>query len=165
MSKLISVPLLTLVLSGCSNVNNTWCPPEKTAEMAPEPSVKQETLTLSADALFKFNQFTLSGLLPADREKLDTFVRKLKKNAEQIKSLTVVGHTDRLGSDTYNDTLGLKRAETVKTLLVNEGVTVPVSAESMGKRQPVTINCEGKGEALKACMQPDRRVDINVIYQ
>lgn len=165
MSKLISVSLLTLVLSGCSNVNNAWCPPEKSAEVTPEPSVKQETLTLSADTLFKFNQFTLNGLLPADREKLDTFVAKLKENTGQIESLTVVGHTDRLGSDTYNDTLGLKRAETVKTLLMNEGVTVPVSAESMGKRQPVTVNCEGKGEALKACLQPDRRVDINVNYR
>lgn len=164
MSKLMSISLLTVamsVLSGCGNVNNAWCPPEKPAE----PAVKQETLTLSADALFKFDQFTLKGLLPADREKLDTFVRKLKENAGRIESLAVVGHTDRLGSDTYNDTLGLKRAETVKTLLQDEGVTVPVNAESMGKRQPVTVNCEGKDAALKACLQPDRRVDITVTYK
>lgn len=127
--------------------------------------IKKETLTLSSDTLFKFDQFTLKGIPDADRIKLNNFVQILKNKTERIESLTVVGHTDRLGSDVYNDALGLKRAETVRTLLLNKIVVVAISTNSMGKRQPVTSNCDGKGMKLKYCLQPDRRVDINVIYK
>ena len=156
------LPVTLLALFGCGNTNNAWCPPEK--NVTPEP-VKLETLTLSADALFQFDQFTLSGLLPEDKARLDNFTRKVKENTAHIDSLTVVGHTDRLGPDEYNYTLSLKRAGTVKELLEGNEVTVPVKIQSMGKHQPVTTHCEGKGALLKMCLQPDRRVEIIANYK
>ncbi|WP_406842298.1 OmpA family protein [Morganella morganii] len=55
---------------------------------------------------------------------MDNFTRKVKENTAHIDSLTVVGHTDRLGPDEYNYTLSLKRAGTVKELLEGNEVTV-----------------------------------------
>lgn len=155
--------LILVALSACSNVdnswnvNNSWCPPETI-------SAKEETYTLSADALFKFDKSSLNSLLPGDKENLDKFIQSLKNRSQDIKLITVIGHTDRLGTDDYNNRLGLLRAETIKQLLIDQGISLPINVYSQGKRQPVTKDCIGKGAALEACLQPDRRIQIKVSY-
>ncbi len=156
MSHIYKVSCLALfLLTACSNVDNSWCPPDE---------IKKETLSLSADALFKFDGYTLKELLPKDKITLDEFINKLKTNQFKITYLSLVGHTDRLGSANYNMNLGLKRAETIKSLLQREGVTIPIGVKSQGALEPVTTGCTGKGKALIDCLQPDRRVDITIIY-
>jgi len=81
--------------------------------------------------------------------------------------ILAVGHTDRLGSDAYNQKLSERRAAAVKTYLVSKGVEANrIYTEGKGKKQPVTgTTCDNvKGRtALIACLQPDRRVEVEVI--
>ena len=81
--------------------------------------------------------------------------------------ILVVGHTDRIGSDSYNQKLSERRAAAVKTYLVSKGIEANrVYTEGKGEKQPVTGDkCKGNAptKALIQCLQPDRRADIEVI--
>jgi len=39
-------------------------------------------------------------------------------------SVLIVGHTDNIGSEAYNKKLSLRRAQTVKSWMVNKGINV-----------------------------------------
>ncbi|WP_028994876.1 OmpA family protein [Azonexus hydrophilus] len=126
------------------------------------PKPTGEKITVAADALFDFNKAVLR---PEGKAKLDELVAK----AAQIKLevILAVGHTDRIGGAAYNQTLSEKRAAAVKEYLVAKGIEANrIYTEGKGKTQPVTGDtCKGnaKTPALIACLQPDRRVDIEVI--
>lgn len=130
------------------------------APAAPKPSA--EKITVAADALFDFDKAVLR---PEGKAKLDELVAK----AGQIKLevILAVGHTDRLGSAAYNQKLSERRANAVKEYLVAKGIEANrVYTEGKGETQPVTgATCKGntKTKALINCLQPDRRVDIEVI--
>ncbi|MCG2576291.1 OmpA family protein [Dechloromonas sp. XY25] len=121
-----------------------------------------EKITVAADALFDFNKAVLR---PAGKQKLDELVSKAQ--AIKLEVILAVGHTDRLGGDAYNQKLSEKRAAAVKEYLVAKGIEANrVYTEGKGEKQPVTGDkCKGnaKTKALIDCLQPDRRVDIEVI--
>ena len=81
--------------------------------------------------------------------------------------IIAVGHADRFGTDAYNQKLSEKRAAAVKEYLVGKGMEANrVYTEGKGKKQPVTKADQCKGPKSKktiACLQPDRRVEIEVI--
>ena len=132
----------------------------KSAVAAPKPSA--EKLTLAADALFDFDKAVLR---PEGKAKLDELVAKVKDIKLEV--IIAVGHADRLGSAAYNQKLSEKRAAAVKTYLVSKGLEPNrVYTEGKGKTQPKTKADECKGAKSKkviACLQPDRRVEIEVI--
>ncbi|WP_225747716.1 OmpA family protein [Eikenella sp. Marseille-P7795] len=145
------------------DVHHRWCTEEApVAQPAPQPQV--ERINLSADALFRFNKSAVGDLLPEGRATLDQLAANLVSRQAQIDSIALVGHTDRLGSEQYNHNLGLRRAETVKAYLQSKGVQDPISVASAGESQPVTTDCHGTRAtaALKACLQPDRRVTVEI---
>jgi OOP family OmpA-OmpF porin len=121
-----------------------------------------EKLTLDADTLFDFDKATLRK---AGRDTLDNFVSKLRDISPE--TIMTVGHADRLGSDAYNQRLSEQRVATVKNYMVSKGVDPSrVFAQGKGETEPVTKagDCTGpKNAKLIACLQPDRRVDIEVI--
>jgi OOP family OmpA-OmpF porin len=121
-----------------------------------------EKITLAADALFDFNKSTLRA---EGKAKLDELASKAK--AIKLEVIIAVGHADRIGSDTYNQKLSEKRAAAVKTYLVSKGIEANrVYTEGKGKKQPVTRadQCKGtKSKKVIDCLQPARRVDIEVI--
>ena len=137
-------------------------PPAPAAPVAAMPKPAAEKITVAADALFDFNKATLR---PAGKAKLDELVSKAA--AIKLEVILVVGHTDRIGSDSYNQKLSEKRAAAVKEYLVAKGIEANrVYTEGKGEKQPVTGDkCKGdkKTKALIDCLQPDRRVDIEVI--
>ena len=116
---------------------------------------------LDADAEFHFDKAELS---PAGRAALDDFVVRLSAITPGM--IRLVGHADRLGSDAYNQILSEERAEAVKDYLVSKGIDPNhVRAEGKGDTQPVTKAgaCDrGRSAKVIACLQPDRRVDIEV---
>ncbi len=126
------------------------------------PKPAGEKITVAADALFDFNKAVLR---PAGKAKLDELVSKAK--AIKLEVILAVGHTDRIGGDAYNQKLSEKRAAAVKEYLVSKGIEANrVYTEGKGEKQPVTGDkCKGNGKskALIDCLQPDRRVDIEVI--
>ena len=135
--------------------------PKPVMMAAVTPTLMVEKITLDADALFDFDKAVLR---PEGRATLDGFVGKL--NGVDIQKINATGHTDRFGSDRYNHTLSHNRAEAVKTYLVAKGIQSDrVHTEGMGETQPVTKAgaCLGKKSVkVIACLQPDRRVDIEV---
>jgi len=62
-------------------------------------------------------------------------------------SIEVVGHTDRSGSTTYNDALSIRRANSVRDALVNNGVTSgSISVEGRGESDPLVPTDDGVPE-------------------
>ena len=118
-------------------------------------------VSLSADALFDFDKSTLK---PAGRAELDKLASQLR--SVQYDSVQVTGHTDRLGSPAYNQKLSERRAQAVREYLVQAGVaSSKIAARGAGEANPVTGNdCKGNKPtpSLIACLQPDRRVDVEV---
>lgn len=127
---------------------------------APKPVA--ERVTLDADTLFDFDSATLR---PAGKEALDAFVVGLKDISPEV--ISAVGHTDRFGSDSYNQRLSDQRAASVKAYLISKGIDANrVATEGKGESQPVTKSgdCQGaKSAKVVTCLQPDRRVDVEVI--
>lgn len=124
------------------------------------PAVRR--VTFNVDELFTFDSYKV---LPAGAQQLATFATEL--NGTTYGRIRVIGHTDRFGSDAYNQALSQRRAEAVKAHLVTVGGIAEgrIDAEGRGKAEPVTApgQCPGKRSAATiACLQPDRRVDVEV---
>jgi OOP family OmpA-OmpF porin len=132
----------------------------KPAAAAPKPAAQK--VTLAADALFDFNKADLRTEGKAKLDKLAADIKGIK-----LEVIIAVGHADRFGTDAYNQKLSEKRAEAVKAYLVSKGVEPNrVYTEGKGKKQPVTKadQCKGpKSKKVVDCLQPDRRVEIEVI--
>lgn len=130
------------------------------AEPAPVRALPQK-ISFSADALFDFDK---SVLKPEGKSMLDDLARDL--NGASYDAILAIGHADRIGSNAYNQKLSERRAHAVKDYLVSRDIAAGrVNAEGRGETQPVTKagDCQGAMSArLRACLQPDRRVDVEV---
>ncbi|MBS1220263.1 MAG: hypothetical protein H6R21_3396 [Proteobacteria bacterium] len=98
-------------------------------------------------------------------EARDTFIGKLRDISPE--TIMAIGHADRIGTERYNQRLSEQRVASVKAYMVSKGVEPSrVYAEGKGESQPVAKaeDCAGpKSAKVIACLQPDRRVDIEVI--
>ena len=81
--------------------------------------------------------FDLANLDSTARKALDTQVAWLKAHPEI--RMTIIGHTDLVGSERYNDGLGLRRARNVLGYLVRRGISRGrlEAIASRGEREPV----------------------------
>ncbi|MFM2656295.1 OmpA family protein [Vibrio owensii] len=114
---------------------------------------EQKQGELAARVLFEFDKTSLNA---QSKFILTQLNQQLKKRPQS--SLLVVGNTDAKGSNGYNLTLGLKRANSVAKYL--EGYDEVVStSRSDGETHPVSSNANTHGREL------NRRVDINVPTQ
>lgn len=134
---------------------------------APQPPVQivNERINLEADALFKFDKYKLEDMLPAGRAKLDELALKLLEWEKRGESrVHLVGHTDRLGSHEYNMKLSERRAETVRLYLISRGVNAAtLTSAGAGKLQQIHQCSDSLPRpALIDCLQPNRRVEVNV---
>lgn len=127
--------------------------------VAPAP----RRVAFSAESLFGFDQSTIK---PEGRAALDTFAAETR--GAKFDVITVEGHTDRLGTPAYNQKLSVQRAEAVKAYLISIGgfASAQVRAVGKGEAEPTTKVQVCKGDKasaqLIACLQPDRRVEIEV---
>ncbi|VFP88218.1 porin OmpA [Candidatus Erwinia haradaeae] len=119
--------------------------------------------TLKSDVLFAFNQANLN----ADGQKiLDQLYTKVNSLETKDVSIVVVGYSDRIGSEQYNQKLSEKRTQAVVDYLVNKGVpNDQISSHSEGSANPAsTHTCDAvhNQQELIVCLAPDRRVEIEV---
>lgn len=125
-------------------------------------AAKPEILTLKGDTLFRFDGSSTEQMLPGGRAELNRLADELKSRGSDAR-MRVVGHTDRLGSDSYNLALSQRRAETVRNYLIGQGIPADnITATGMGESQPVVQCAETARSALVACLQPNRRVEVEV---
>jgi outer membrane protein OmpA-like peptidoglycan-associated protein len=161
-------PLLAMAQDICVAINDK---PPCTATVSPAlsvelvasiPAVVQDakpqhkaaaTFTLSADALFDVNKSTVKE---QGKAKIDAMLISLQ--SANYSKIVVVGHTDSDGSDTFNQSLSVRRALAVKSYLVAKGVnTSLIETGGMGEKQPIASNTTAQGKAL------NRRVEIEVV--
>ena len=127
---------------------------EATANLAKIAMVKQEArglvITLSGSVLFTSGRSTL---LANARPKLDEVASALQKS--DAEKFVVEGHTDSVGSETANEELSYRRAQTVRDYLTERGVPAEkIKAVGYGKSRPVADNTTAEGRAN------NRRVEI-----
>lgn len=133
----------------------------QSCEYVKQPEVQR--YTLSSDVLFGFAKSAYEDIREDGRREFAELLRKLGKDNLQVNQISVVGHTDPIGSVPYNDALGLRRAQTVRQLLIDSGISPQhINARSEGSRQMVTSGCTGSRVAQIACHAPDRRVVVEV---
>jgi OOP family OmpA-OmpF porin len=137
-------------------------PPAEVVAFAP-PAARRR-VSFSAESVFGFDRSTVA---PAGMVALDGFAREL--DGTEYVVINVEGHTDRIGSTAYNQTLSLERAEAVKAYLVSHGRIDAAKIAVVGKSEsePITQagDCKGSQPTAKliACLQPDRRVELEVV--
>ncbi len=133
-------------------------PPRPPAPPAPAPApLPEQPLRLSADALFGFD----SAVLSAEGQHAVQGILAQVREAAQVQSIRVTGYTDRIGSASYNQTLSQRRAEAVRSALVQGGVpAASISAEGRGAAEPIVQCGQRNRRELIACLAPNRRVQI-----
>ena len=144
-------------------------PPPPAPKPAPEPAKPKpvaEKVTFAADVLFDFDKAVVK---PEGKSKLDDLASKM--GGINLEVVIAIGHADTIGSAAYNQRLSVRRAEAIKAYLVSKGLeSNRVYTEGKGEAQPVTAGkCKNMGrehrsnQKLVACLQADRRTEIEVI--
>lgn len=123
--------------------------PARIPEVVPAP----RTVTFRADAFFDFDK---SAVKPEGQAALRSMINQAR--GVTIEQVRIEGHTDATGPAKYNIGLAVRRAETVKKFLVQEGIPADkVVAEGVGEAQPVASNATRDGRAL------NRRVEVEIV--
>lgn len=127
--------------------------PTATADRAPEAErTARARALLAATVYFRFDRAELDA---AARQALDAKIEVL--NAEPSYQLTIEGHADDRGSDTYNIALAMRRAGVVRRYLSTRGVSeMRLAVVSFGEERPTCTS------AVEACWQKNRRAEFSV---
>nr|WP_321397183.1 OmpA family protein [uncultured Desulfobacter sp.] len=123
---------------------------EKVMVQAPVVTPVVEKVWVVDEAYFDFDKIIIK---PAGIDYLDKVAGVLKSRPDLFAKIQ--GHTDSIGTKAYNEVLSLRRAEAVKTYLIDKGIDESrLSCEGFGFSNPVESNKTDKGRAL------NRRVEI-----
>jgi len=96
-------------------------------------------------AYFDFDQSVIKS-----KPDLENYLTRIKPYLERKTDLvlTIIGHTDAIGSETYNLKLGMKRANAVKVFLKDQGISTDrMEVASKGESQPTADNSTKEGRA------------------
>ncbi len=104
--------------------------------------------------LVYFNEGT-DELTPESRVEFEKILAELRERGAP--DIQVIGHTDRLAADDYNDRLSLQRAQRVRDELIKLGIDPKrIRAAGRGEREPLVPTADGIAEPR------NRRVEISV---
>jgi peptidoglycan-associated lipoprotein len=172
-----------VVLAGCAGKKPAPTPPEPVVEapapvVVPPPVVEvpresEEEIArraleearrrlqgimdriMASDIYFEFDQHQLTA---ESRNTLNTVAAMLRE--EPKFTILVEGHTDERGTESYNLTLGAKRANAVREYLVNYGIAANrISTISYGEERPKAVGSDESSWAL------NRRAAFKVEYK
>jgi OOP family OmpA-OmpF porin len=135
--------------------------PKPAAPAAAAPTRCDATVTLENDQLFAFNKAEVNA---AAKARLDKDVLGRLPGCATLEAVAIEGHTDRLGSQQYNQKLSERRAENVKKYLVSKGVAAgKIETIGMGKTVPAKFCPDTKNrKELIACLAPSRRAIVSI---
>lgn len=110
-------------------------------------------INFSGDVMFASNSSILS---PLARDILKKLIAQT--DMYTLKNMTVIGHTDNIGSQIYNQTLSTKRAANVVNYLMILGIPAyKLNYYGVGELNPIAVNTTVIGRAL------NRRVTIQIL--
>jgi outer membrane protein OmpA-like peptidoglycan-associated protein len=116
------------------------------------PSEGEIAVNLTNDILFDFNS---SSLRPDSQQTLRDLASNFRNYPDE--QVTIEGHTDSVGTPSYNQTLSQLRASAVSTYLATEGVpSERITSIGYGETRPKASNDTPEGRQL------NRRVEIHI---
>ncbi len=109
-------------------------------------------VTFDSGLLFAFDSDVIQ---PAARANLTELATSLKRYSDS--QLLIVGHTDNVGDDSYNQRLSERRANAAAAYLETQGVARSrVATSGKGEAEPVSTNVSEDGR------QQNRRVEVAI---
>lgn len=112
-----------------------------------------DVLLVLTGVKFKFDS---SQIEPASSQILNRAVEALRK-ANSV-NVRIVGHTDNIGTNAYNQKLSQRRADAVRDYLIKHGISGSrLSTDGMGEDRPVASNNTEEGRFQ------NRRVEFHVV--
>jgi outer membrane protein OmpA-like peptidoglycan-associated protein len=114
-------------------------------------------VTFASGLLYDFDSDVVK---PTARDNLRALASSLSKYKDS--DLLILGHTDSVGTDTYNKSLSVRRADAAAEYLVAQGVdrsriaTGGLGEEELGEEEPVATNADAAGR------QRNRRVEVAI---
>jgi len=138
-------------------------PPPAVPE-APKPVAKavevivskcEERLRVGSDFLFDFDRAELRG------EAAPALAELAERIASADKPVMIEGHTDAIGTESYNQTLSERRAVAVRAALAGRGLQLArLNVRGFGKTRPVAPNQRPDGSDDPDGRQHNRRVEV-----
>lgn len=118
-----------------------------------QPQRAQQVVNLSGDALFDVGS---AAIRPGTEARLQNLLQRVQEQGE-LRSITIVGHTDSTGSASLNRELSLARAVSVREFLIQQGVErTMITVAGAGADRPVASNNTAEGRA------ENRRVELHI---
>ena len=138
---------------------------EASAPVVAKPVCKPvvETITIQSEALFDFDKYTIKG---KNNQVLNDVAAKIKEH-DDVEFILITGHTDKIGTDAYNQKLSERRADAVRKYLVSHGVNdVRIKSVGKGESEPV-VDCTGVrgNKKIIECLAPNRRVVVDATHK
>jgi OOP family OmpA-OmpF porin len=117
-------------------------------------TIVDDEIVLSNSIFFEFNSAELKDESYATLNE----VVDILKAQKQLPEINIEGHTDSIGSASYNKKLSLKRAQSVRDYLIEQGIDAEkLRAAGFGETKPVSTNLSEEGRA------ENRRVEFNIV--
>lgn len=108
-------------------------------------------ITFASGLLFDFNSDRVRG---EARHNLDVLSQSLDKYPDT--DLLIAGHTDAVGTDSYNQDLSIRRAEAAAHYLESQGSRTRIQTRGLGEREPIASNDTESGRSQ------NRRVEVAI---
>jgi len=128
-------------------------------------AAKIATYTFNSDLLFRFNRGDAAAISGKGRDEIAKVASDIRqKSGGDAYNVVVRGHADPIGSASANLRLSQQRAQTVRQLLIGNGVPARwVDAQGLGSTNPVVQCSPGRATPARIeCNAPNRRVEVNV---
>lgn len=137
-----------------------WQVPKGIQAIKAQETKCEQRMTVVSDALFEFDQSTLSK----DAEQTLAALGSMLKQKAGKHPVVVEGHTDGVGNDAYNQQLSERRAKAVQEWLIAKGYLSATGSKTggFGKKRPVAPNTKPDGSDDPQGRQKNRRVDVVV---
>lgn len=159
------------VVTKWSSSNDPCAPPPAPTPVAvqapPPPPPPQPVMQLGHEQLTIYFDFNKASITAASASKLNDIADAVS-HSPRVLRVNIVGYTDEIGTNDYNEKLSTKRADAVKAYL-DKKIHIDVNVlglRGLGEADPV-VDCS-KVKVLKkkiACMAKDRRVEIEFEFQ
>lgn len=111
-----------------------------------------------------FFEFGSDELTLAARDKLEEVSEILTRSSTNSRQLSIEGHTDDVGDDTYNLELSQRRATNVMEILAFSGIQRDrMVSQGLGESQPAAPNFNGDGSPNETNRSKNRRVELVIL--